>query len=271
MPTFVPRLRSPSAIGSKRSVDLAGRAAVWAQDAQARAEEQQDFDHSILIAALLLMRDGDDTLRAKHGAWGPRSLTLLRSSATPCTACAMVCNLIRLGLATAGLVLAARHGVTMAARPLLELAVKGDPSGAWFRCIPDELVADRSPLAESGGPLRVCGQHPSALQALRCEGRRGRDPQATGGGLSVTRPSVPKWSWLQDQGPEPAWRDFLMWSLASARRLILRRRSRTAATTQAQAEYYADHQANAVWLSKLMGDGGIAPEWLKGIAHHYRT
>jgi hypothetical protein len=259
---------------SKRSVDLADRAAVWAQDSQARGEEQQDFDQSILIAALLLMRDGDDALRAKHGAWARAQFEAATvHGEDPVHRMRNGLQFNPLGLATAGLVVVARHGAGLAdARPLLELAVRGDPAAAHgFGAFLDELAAIDPRLPKAVIRCAFVGNIRPRLKHYDAKGdedeiRKRQVADWRDAALSA------EWSWLQGQGPEPAWPDFPDADLGVRSKTYIgsagpeRRRQ-----PRARAEYYADHQADAVWLSKLMGDEQVAPEWLRGIAQHYRT
>jgi len=259
---------------SKRSLDLAKRAAEWARDAQARGEEQQDFDQSILIAAMLLMRDGDDTLRAKHGVWARAQFsaaTVQREDPVHRMRNGLQFN--PLGLAAAGLVLAASHGEGLAdARPLLELAVKGDPAAAHgFGAFLAELAAINPRLPKA---VLRCAFVGNVRPRLKHYDAKGDEDEIRKRQVADWRDAVlsAEWDWLQGHRLEPSWPDFPEAELGVRSRTYIggagpKRRSER----RAETEYYADHQAAAVWLSKLMGDEQIAPEWLQGIQDHYRV
>lgn len=259
---------------SRRSLDLAGRAAVWAQDAQARGEEQQDFDQSILIAALLLMRDGDDTLRAQHSVWARAQFdAAVVQREDPVHRMRNGLQFNPLGLATAGLVLAARHGAGLVdARPLLELAVKGDPAAAHgFGAFLDELAVIDLRLPKA---VIRCAFVGNIRPRLKHYDAKGDEDEIRKRQVAVWRDAAlgAEWNWLQGQGPEPSWPDFPDTELGvRAKTYIGGAGPKRRHQPRAQAEYYADHQADAVWLSKFMGDERIAPAWLQGIVHHYRT
>ena len=68
-----------------------------------------------------------------------------------------------------------------------------------------------------------------------------------------------EWNWLQGDGPEPAWPEFPEAAPSARPRTYIggsgpKRRERP----RAELEYYADHQAAAIWLTKFMGDELVA-------------
>jgi len=259
---------------SRSSIDLVGRAVAWAKETERHGEVQKDFDQATLIAAMLLMRDGDDAQRTEHGAW---ALEKFQAAAK------QVENRVHrmrdglrfnpVGIATAGMVLAIVHGQGIGhARPLLDLAVKGDPAAAHgFGVTLGALAAIDPRLPKVVLRCALTGNIRIHLKRYDAKGDEYAVRQRQ---LSERRERIveAEWRWLQGSGPEPVWPDFPkprqnrsepMYFGATPRKRHPR--------FQAEAQFYADHQAAAVWLSKSLGNELVAPEWLRSVAHHYRA
>lgn len=116
----------------KSSRELVARSIVWAREMDASGEPQADYDHSTLISATLLLRDGDAAQREEFGAWARAKLLVVISSAEdPVHRFRNGLRFNPIGIATVGIIAAARHGGGITeARPLLELTSSGDPAAA---------------------------------------------------------------------------------------------------------------------------------------------
>jgi hypothetical protein len=221
----------------------------------------------------LVMRDGDDALRTKHGVWAKAQFVAAAAQAEdPVHRLRNGLQFNPLGLATAGLVLAARHGARLAdALPLLELAVNGDPAAAHgFGAFLSELAEIDLRLPKAVLRCAFVGNIRARLKHYDAKGdedavRKRQIAQWRDAALSV------EWNWLQGRGPEPAWPDFPEAVLNARPRTYIGGTGRQRGKQpREETEYYADHQAAAIWLTNVMGDELLAPEWLQAVARHYR-
>jgi hypothetical protein len=129
-------LRSKLAIAlensEKSSPDLIARAIAWAREIDVGGEPQPNYDHSVLISAALVMRDGNTAQRKEHGAWAKSQFrTAIARAEDPVHRHRDGLRFNPVGIAAVGMVAAVRRdGGLSEARPLLDLAVTSDPAAA---------------------------------------------------------------------------------------------------------------------------------------------
>ena len=258
---------------ARGSIDLVGRSITWAKEVEASGEEQQDFDHSVLISALLLMRDGNEVQRLEHGAWSTAQFSdAVTREEDPVHRMRDGLMFNPVGIGAAGLVLSFFHGKGLAdARPLLELAVKGDPAAAHgFGSVLEKLAAIHPRLPRAVLRCAFVGNirpHLKRYDADHAEEDAARQRQVAGWRLTAVNA---EWCWLQGEGEEPAWPVFPDPRINVREPMYIgdppaRRRREP----KPESNYYADHQAAAVWLSKFLGGELVAPAWMREVARQY--
>lgn len=177
-----------------------------------------------------------------------------------------------IGIATVGMIAAARHGGGLTeALPLLELTARGDPAAAHgFGAEIGALAAINPRLPKS---LLRCAFVGSIRAHLH---RYGRDT----GQDAIRRQQVTEWRklaveaewrWLRGEADEPDWPKFPVQECHIREHLYLGESPPAARRKPPEEqEFYADHQAAALWLSKFSGEALTAPDWLRPVAAAYR-
>jgi hypothetical protein len=128
----------------RSSPELIARIVRAARQIDESGEAQPDYDHSVLIAAALVTRDGDAAQREEHGAWAAAQFqAAIARSEDPVHRHRDTLQFNPIGIATVGMVAAVWHGGGLSdARPLLDLAARGDPAAAHgFGATMDALLA----------------------------------------------------------------------------------------------------------------------------------
>jgi len=257
---------------AKQTAELAARAVEWALEKQARGEELADFDQSILISALLLMRNGDAALRAKHAGWAKAQFSAaLKLPEDPVHRMRNGLLFNPAGLAAAGLVSAARHGQGLQdARILLELAVRGDPAVAHgFEFAMDDLIAIDERLLRAVLRCAFVGNirpHLKRYDAKSEEDAQRRKQVAEWRHAALEA----EWNWLKASGPEPNWPEFPEIIPSQRPRIFIAGGPARARQSRSEIAFYADHQAAGVWLLKFLSGELIAPAWMRLIVDRYR-
>jgi hypothetical protein len=259
---------------SRGNVNLVARALPWARELAGQAEPQPDFDHSVVIAAYLLMRDGDEGQRLEHGSWArAQFVSALTREEDPVHRMRDTLQFNPIGVAAAGLVLSLWHtGGLSAALPLVQLAVKGDPAVArGFAVVRDKIAAIDERLPRS---LLRC----AFVGSVRAHLRR-YDPEHAAEDTVRSRQvaeqreaaAAAEWRWLTGVGDEPPWPAFPDPELSVREPMYIGDPPANCRhqTRKESPGFYADHQAAAVWLSKFIGDDLILAPWLRQVAHEY--
>ena len=169
------------------------------------------------------------------------------------------------------MVLAARYeGGLVDARPLLELAVRGDPAAAYgFGASLDTLTAIDPRLPQSilrcafVGSIRAhVKRYDSSAEENQARRRRLAEQRRAGVEAELR--------WLRGESDEPVWPDFPDDPVLVRERLHVGGAPATARHPARRWEraFYADHQAAAIWLSKFRNF--VASVWLRVVTHHYR-
>jgi hypothetical protein len=78
-----------------------------------------------------------------------------------------------------------------------------------------------------------------------------------------------EWRWLQEEGDEPDWPTFPPARISVREKRFTGGAPPTHKELKAEAQFYVDHQAAAIWLSKFLGRELLAPDWLRPAADHY--
>ena len=178
-----------------------------------------------------------------------------------------------IGIAVVGMVATVRHGGGLSdARPLLNLAVKGDPAAAHgFGADVNSLIAIDPRLPKS--LLRCAFTGNIRAHVKRYDGNAdedaGRQRQVADWCEKATDA---EWRWLHGEGDEPAWPEF------PEARISVREPTYIGSIPPEPRKKpplkvrhsRRDHQAAAIWLSKFTGRELIAPYWLRPVAVKYR-
>jgi hypothetical protein len=257
----------------KSSPELIPRIVRSARQIDESGEAQPDYDHSVLIAAVLAMRDGDAIQREEHGAWAAAQFqTAISRSEDPVHRHRDALQFNPIGIATVGMVSSVLHGGGLLdARSLLELAARGDPAAAHgFGATMDALHAIDVRLPKS--LLRCAFTGCIRPYQLRYDDKGGQDTarlREVDDGRTTAKEA--EWTWLQGEGDEPDWPTFPPPIVhVREKRFIGGMPLAARKKPKAEAQFYADHQAAAIWLSKFLGRELIAPDWLRPTAGHYR-
>ena len=258
----------------KSSADLIARSIAFAREIDASGEVQPDFDNSVLMSAALVMRDGDASLRQEHGAWAQGLFRpAIGRAEDPVHRHRSGLRFNPAGIAAVGMTAVVRHGGGLAAaRPLLELAVRGDPAFAHgLGADVGALIAIDPRLPTSllrcafAGNIRPHLRRYDAAAAGEDEVRLREFERFQGDAVDA------EWRWLRGERDEPEWPTFPEARVAVRERRFIGGAPREARKKSASPKrFYVDHQAAAIWLSMFMGNGLVAPKWLRPIAAHYR-
>lgn len=257
----------------KSSRELVARSIAWARQMDKSGEPLADFDHSILISAALLLRDGDAAQREEFGAWARAKLQVIVSSAEdPVHRFRNGLRFNPIGIATVGVIAAARHGGGLTeVRPLLELTARGDPAAAHgFGAELGALAAIDPRLPKSllrGAFVGSVRAHLDRYGRDTAQDASRRQQVAARRDLAVEA----EWRWLRGEADEPDWPKFPVQECHVREHFYLGEPPPAARRKPpVEQEFYADHQAAALWLSKFSGEALTGPDWLRPVAAAYR-
>ena len=264
---------------SRSSPKFAAEAVEWVQRATAMpkneaADEDWMQEQAVVTAAMIAMRDGDTELRARYEAWArgifaqalkAREDSIYRSRSG--------LRFNPFAIAFVGII----HSLKCRATPgdlrtLLEVAARDDPAAAQGFGVAATTLAsidERLPRAVLRCAFAACirpsreWNFPEKEVAARSERLRQRVQAAVDAELA----------WLGDERPEPSWPAFPAEPARRRRRnlvMVGRARGDTTAAQRSRPEEYADHQAAALWLSKIGGLVDVVERpWLREIARIY--
>lgn len=239
----------------------------WARRSPTAATEVQPDDggeqrmrkEAVVTAAMIVMRDGDDALRAEHGEWArsqlDETLAVLDDDAA---------RQIRGGLrfnptaiAYAGLIHALRHRATPEdVRELLEIAAAGNHAAAHgfgAAAAALEAVDSRFPRAILRCVFGACVVEDRIWGAPKEEVDACKEHGLERAGAAVAA----EMAWLSGTGAEPAWPKFPE-EPAEPSRLLRLPGARAAAPESPEAPApspaaHANYQAAALWLREVRG------------------
>lgn len=251
--------------GRLAAVAWARRSAAATATATATAEVESDDDggerrmqeEAVVTAAMIVMRDGDDPLRAEHGEWARSQLrtTLAALDEDPARQMRGGLRFNPTAIAYAGLIHALRHRSTPEdVRSLLEVAATGNHAAAHGFGTSAAVLADvdsrlpravlRCAFCASVVENRAWDASPEDVDA--CKARIHERARAA---------VVAEVAWLGGEGPEPMWPIFPVEQARPRRRLRLPG-NQTATSEPAEAPApslteHVDHQAAALWLRQV--------------------
>ncbi|WP_439537924.1 hypothetical protein [Methyloversatilis sp.] len=241
-------------------------AVAWARrSATATAEVESDDDsgerrmqeEAVVTAAMIVMRDGDDALRAEHGAWARSQLekTLAALDDDPARRMRGGLRFNPTAIAYAGLIHALRHRSTPEdVRSLLEAAATGKHAVAHGFGTSAEVLADvdsRLPRAVLRCAFSGCVVENRAWDASQEEvdARKARCHERSRAAVAV------EMAWLGGEAPEPTWPTFPVNKLGrEGDSAYLEPGIATPEPTEAPAPSpteHLNHQAAALWLRQL--------------------
>jgi len=268
---LLPEGRSVAVAWARRSATTAAVVESDDDGGELRVREE-----AVVTAAMIVMRDGDDALRAEHGEWAQSQLDETLAALDDDPACQ-----IRGGLrfnptaiAYAGSIHALRHRLTPEdVRTLLEVAAAGNHAaahgfGAAVAAL--EAVDSRLPRTVLRCAFSACVVENRIWDESQEEvdARKARSVQRAGAAVAA------EMAWLGGAGAEPVWPTFLEEPARPRRRLRLPG-NRVGAPEQPEtppppSTEHVNHQAAALWLRQVRGlpDDSARP-WLSEIVKAY--
>jgi len=260
-------------------------AVAWARrSATAAAEVESDDDggerrmqeEAVVTAAMIVMRDGDDALRAEHGEWARSQLakTLAAHDDDPARQMRGGLRFNPTAIAYVGWIHALRHRSMLEdVRSLLEVAATGNHAAAHGFGTSAAVLADvdcrlpravlRCAFSASVVENRAWDASPEDVEA-----RKARSHERARAAV------VAEMAWLGGEGPEPTWPMFPVEEARPGRRL------RSPGTQTATSELpeaprpspteHVNHQAAALWLRQVraLSHDDTRP-WLSDIVKAY--
>ena len=266
---------------SHSSIELAAAAVLWAKGAVTKEmDDGSDNDwmreQAVLTSAMIVMRDGDAKLRAKHETW-VRSI-FIRALQTEKDSAHRFRSGIRfnpVAIAFVGFVhLLQDNNTPEDVRALLTIAARDDPAAAHgFGASASVLSAidEHLPLSMLRCAFTACIQPNREwdLPEKELAGRIERYQQRVQAALDA------EVAWLADECAEPNWPTFPSEQVhARSRRGIRIGKSHIeeSALPSTEPEEYTDHQAAALWLSNTASLVDVIKRpWLRDIIYNYGT
>lgn len=271
---------------SHLSSEAHSAAIAWARHAATHPHpEPNDSDDSgsqrmrkeaVLTAAMIAMRDGDDTLRAEHGEWARHQLeeALQTQDDDPTHQIRAGLRFNPTAIAYVGLIHGLRHrNTTDDVRALLEVAARDNHAAAHgfgASAAVLETIDARLPLALMRCAFTACivpnreWDLPEEELVARAERRLQRAQAAVDAEIA----------WLSDGAPEPQWPAFPEKQVRRRRRLRLPGglgADEEAPGVEAQSSTeHVNHQAAALWLRQIRGlPDATARPWLCDVTKTY--
>src|SRR5208337_1289794 len=211
--------------------------------------------------------------REEHGAWAAEKFRAATArSEDPVHRHRDGLRFNPMGIAAVGMTASALHGGGLSnARPLLELAARGDPAAAHgFGTAMDALLAIEPRLPKA--LLRCAFTGSIRPRLLRYDDKDGQDAARLRDVEGMQARAVEaEWAWLVGESDEPEWPKFPPARIRVRQRPFISETPPPAPTKhEPEANIYVDDQAAAVWLSKFLGREPIGPDWLLPVATQYR-
>jgi hypothetical protein len=264
---------------SRSSSKLAAAAAEWAQRAKPTAKNDDKDDdwlreQAVVAAAMIVMRDGDTELRARHEEW-VRGV-FARALATKEDAVHRFRPGLRynsIAIAFVGMIYGLKHHAEAKdIRALLEIAASDNPAaahgfgaGATTLASINELLPRavlRCAFAACIRPRRGWGIPEKEVTAHSVRRR-----QRVGAAVDAES------EWLAGQRPEPDWPEFPPITARNRRGFRIgggHVQPENPTKKHRQPNEYADHQAAALWLSNARGlFDVVARPWLREVARAF--
>ncbi len=257
-------------------------AVAWARrSATATAEIESDDgeerlmqEEAVVTAAMIVMRDGDDALRAEHGEWARSQLdkTLAALDDDPARQIRGGLRFNPTAIAYAGLIQALRHRSTSEdVRSLLEVAATGNHAAAHGFGTSATVLAN----VDSRLPRAVlrCAFSASVVENRAWdESQEELDARKARGHERARAAVAAEIAWLGDKGPEPTWPIFPLEQARPRRRLRLPGTpiDRPEPPEAPAPTEHVDHQAAALWLRQVraLSHDDTRP-WLREIVKAY--
>ena len=264
--------------GRSAAVAWARRSATAAADVESDdgGGEQRMREEAVVTAAMIVMRDGDDALRADHGEWARSQLdeTLAALDDAPARQIRGGLRFNPTAIAYAGLIHALRHRLTPEdVRALLEVAATGNHAAAHgfgAAAAALEAVDSRFPRAVLRCAFSACVVEDRIWDAPQVEVDAGKARSLERAEAAVAA----EIAWLRGAGAEPAWPTFPEEPARPRRRLRLpgTRVAAPAPPNDAASSptAHASHQAAALWLRQVRGlpNDSLRP-WLTEVVKTY--
>lgn len=219
--------------------------------------ERRMQEEAVVTAAMIVMRDGDDALRAEHEEWARSQLdrTLTALDDDPARQMRGGLRFNPTAIAYAGLIHALRHRSTPEdVRSLLEVAATGNHAAAHGFGTSAAFLADvdsRLPRAVLRCAFSTSVVENRAWDASQEEvdARKARSHERARAAVAA------EMAWLGGKGPEPSWPTFPVEQARPRRRLRLPgTRIATPEPPEAPAPSpteHVNHQAAALWLRQV--------------------
>lgn len=233
---------------------------------------------AVLIAAMMVMRDGDASLLNMHGDWARKQLqdALASDGRNPVLQVRTGLRFNPIAIAYAGLIHAlSRRKTPDDMRALLEIAATDHHAAAHgFGAAIDALLSvdERLPRAILRCALNAC--------IVPIQKWDITDEEKTAGGARRKMASAAivdaEVAWLEGTKPEPTWPVFPKEQIRSVRRLRLSpMRMHVESSPEAEEippEVEVYHQTAALWLRQVQGLGDAAKRpWLRDVANAYMS
>ncbi|MGH9467573.1 MAG: hypothetical protein ACRD1Y_09475 [Terriglobales bacterium] len=265
---------------SRSSPEFAARAVDWAQKNPAPTptddrdrDTQWMHDEAVLAAALIVMRDGSDELRAQSRSWADGIFArALQSPEDPAHRFRGGLRFNPIAMAFAGMAYELKDQLTPERlRSLVEIAARDNPAAAHgFGSVATILAAIderlpqailRAALSTAVRPWRQWDKPEEEFTAQLARHRA--DVQA-----AVER----ELEWLDGRGPEPEWPSLSEPRLRTRRRrrLVLVGGEQPRLRRQPPPSDFTDHQAAALWLGQTLPlADGVKRPWLREVVRSY--
>lgn len=260
-------------------------AVAWARrSATATAEVESDDDggerrmqeEAVVTAAMIVMRDGDEALRAEHEEWARSQLdeTLADLDDDPARQMRGGLRFNPTAIAYAGLIHALRHRSTPEdVRSLLEVAATGNHAAAHGFGTSAAVLAD----VDSRLPRAVlrCAFSASVVENRAWDASQEEVDARKARGHERARAAVAaELAWLGGEGSEPTWPTFPIEQVRSIRRLrfpgaLIASPEPPEGPAPSPTEY-VNHQAAALWLRQVRAPAhDDTRPWLSEIVKAY--
>lgn len=266
---------------SRSSSELAEKAVKWAQNAIVAPKDESDDGNwmrknTIVTAAMMVMRDSNDEIRARHDAWA-RNIFLQVLQAEDSSAHRIHSGIRHnpLAIVFAGLTYSLRNQPCKEdLRVLLELAANdGSPAAHGFGVVSSTLssIDERLPRAVLRCALAACLQ-PRHTWGLPEEETTARSERYAHKIREVVDAEL---IWFFDDGPEPNWPVFPSEAPSTRKHLRISGKEVQQGTPSqkcSRQDEYANHQLAAHWLSKTKDlFDVVAKPWLIDIVRTYSS
>jgi hypothetical protein len=267
---------------AKSSAVFAAQAAEWArresititrdrEDEEDREFGRQMRDETVVMAAVIVVRDGGAELIEKHEDWIRETLgRALKVPADPVHRVREGLQFNPIAIAFVGVALLLKNRFTIKdVLTLLESAGDENPAGARGFEVCAALLAqidERLPRAVLRSAFTACTkphrdwQKPKTEHDARLEDSRQR----------VHKAVQQEIEWLEGKRDEPEWPDLPFKAAKSRRRFSPRKPKRKNIEEPPESDDYADDQAAALWLSGAASLFDVAKySWLRDMAEAY--